>query len=70
LQVWIINFSYDLRKSWAVYSQKGVSYYAFENSIGASRGSISKAVKKGKSIGSQVLENILSVYTDLNPVRF
>ncbi|HEU4496312.1 MAG TPA: S24 family peptidase [Flavobacterium sp.] len=49
-------------------AKKGVSYYAFENSIGASRGSISKAVKEGKSIGSQVLENILSVYTDLNPV--
>ncbi|HEX8574879.1 MAG TPA: S24 family peptidase [Flavobacterium sp.] len=49
-------------------AKKGVSYYAFENSIGASRGSISKAVKEGKSIGSQVLENILSIYTDLNPV--
>jgi phage repressor protein C with HTH and peptisase S24 domain len=49
-------------------AKKGTSYYAFENSIGASRGSISKAVKEGKSIGSQVLENILSVYTDLNPV--
>lgn len=49
-------------------AKKGISYYAFENSIGASRGSISKAVKEGKSIGSQVLENILSIYTDLNPV--
>lgn len=49
-------------------AKKGISYYAFENSIGASRGSISKAVKDGKSIGSQVLENILAVYTDLNPV--
>lgn len=48
-------------------AKKGISYYAFENSIGASRGSISKAVKEGKSIGSQVLENILSIYTDLNP---
>lgn len=48
-------------------AKKGISYYAFENSIGASRGSISKAVKDGKSIGSQVLENILAVYTDLNP---
>lgn len=46
---------------------KGISYYAFENSLGASRGSISKAVKDGKSIGSQMLEKILSVYTDLNP---
>ncbi|NBL66081.1 peptidase S24 [Flavobacterium sp. NST-5] len=48
--------------------KKGISYYAFENSINASRGSISKAVKEGKSIGSTVLENILLVYTDLNPV--
>ncbi len=47
---------------------KGISYYAFENAIGASRGSISKAVKEGKSIGSSVLENILIVYSDLNPI--
>ena len=47
---------------------KGISYYAFENSIDASRGAISKAVKEGKSIGSNVLEKILSGYTDLNPV--
>lgn len=46
---------------------KSISYYAFENSLGASRGSISKAVKDGKSIGSQVLEKILSMYEDLNP---
>lgn len=49
-------------------AKKGISYYAFENSIHASRGSISKAVKERKSIGSQVLENILSVYTDMNPI--
>lgn len=48
--------------------RKGYSYYAFENSLGASRGSISKAVKEGKSIGSNMLETILSVYSDLNPV--
>jgi phage repressor protein C with HTH and peptisase S24 domain len=47
--------------------EKGISYYAFENSLGASRGSISKAVKDGKSIGSQMLEKILSVYPDVNP---
>lgn len=47
---------------------KGISYYAFENAIGASRGSISKAVKEGKSIGSSILENILTIYPDLNPV--
>lgn len=49
-------------------AKKGLSYYAFENSIGASRGSISKAVKEGKSIGSNAIETILSTYTDLNAV--
>ena len=47
--------------------KKGISFYAFENAISAGRGSISKAVKEGKSIGSSMLENILSIYTDLNP---
>ena len=47
---------------------KDISYYAFENSIGAGRGSISKAVKEGKSIGSYTLENILTAYEDLNPM--
>ncbi len=47
--------------------KKRISYYAFENSLGASRGSISKAVKEGKSIGSNVLETIMSIYTDINP---
>ena len=46
---------------------KGISYYAFENNLGASRGSISKAVKDGKSIGSNVLEKIIALYPDLNP---
>ncbi len=49
-------------------SSKEISYYAFENSIKASRGSISKAVKEQKSIGSTVIENILTLYNDLNPV--
>lgn len=47
---------------------KGISYYAFENSVGASRGAISKAVKDGKSLGSNVLERILEVYKDINPI--
>ncbi|WP_159801464.1 S24 family peptidase [Flavobacterium sp. MK4S-17] len=46
---------------------KNISYYAFENSLEASRGSISKAVKEGKSIGSNMLEKILLHYPDLNP---
>ncbi|WP_024773070.1 hypothetical protein [Aquimarina macrocephali] len=49
-------------------TEKDISYYLFENSIKASRGSISKAVKNNKSIGSNVIENILTVYADLNPV--
>lgn len=47
--------------------RKNISFYAFENSLGTGRGSISKAVKEGKSIGSNILENILSMYSDLNP---
>ncbi len=46
---------------------RGISYYAFENALRVSRGSISKAVKENKSIGSTVLENILTQYNDLNP---
>lgn len=45
----------------------GISYYAFENSIGASRGAISKAVKEEKSIGSNVLEKIINHYPQLSP---
>lgn len=47
---------------------KGISYYAFENSLGASRGSVSKAVKDNKSMGSNVLEKIIALYPDLNPI--
>lgn len=46
---------------------KGISIYAFENAIGASRGAISKAIKEKKNIGSNVIENILSTYSDINP---
>lgn len=46
---------------------KGISVYAFENAIGASRGSIAKAIKDNKNIGSNVLENILHIYSDINP---
>lgn len=47
---------------------KSISFYAFENSIKSSRGSISKAVKENKSIGSNMIENILNIYKDLNPI--
>jgi phage repressor protein C with HTH and peptisase S24 domain len=49
--------------------KKGISVYAFENAIEASRGSISKAINNNKSIGSHVLEKILSVY-EINPIWF
>ncbi|RQO78076.1 peptidase S24 [Pedobacter sp. KBW01] len=47
---------------------KGISLYAFENKLAVSRGSISKAIKENKSIGSNVLENILSKFIDINPI--
>ena len=47
--------------------KKGISFYAIENALNAGRGSISKAVKEGKSIGSNTLENILNLHPDLNP---
>ncbi|SUJ26376.1 Uncharacterised protein [Sphingobacterium spiritivorum] len=47
---------------------KGISLYAFENTLKVSRGSISKAIKDDKSIGSNVLENILRNFDDINPV--
>ncbi|WP_245896549.1 helix-turn-helix domain-containing protein [Flavobacterium sediminis] len=47
--------------------KKGISFYAIENALNAGRGSISKAVKEGKNIGSNTLENILNLYPDLNP---
>ena len=46
---------------------KGLSYYAVENVLNVSRGSISKAVKENKSIGSSVLEKIVIHFDDLNP---
>ena len=45
---------------------KNISYYQLENSVNASRGSISRAVKHGKNIGSNVLEKIVENYPDLN----
>ena len=47
---------------------KNISFYAFENSLETGRGTISKAVKENKSIGSHLLENIFKICPDLNPV--
>jgi transcriptional regulator with XRE-family HTH domain len=44
-----------------------ISVYEFENKISVSRGSISKFLKNSSNIGSNVIENILSVYENINP---
>ena len=45
---------------------KGISVAAFEKSIGMSNASFGKSLKNGGAIGTDKLENILSVYPDLN----
>lgn len=46
---------------------KGISVSAFEKSIGMSNASFGKSLKNNGTIGCDKLENILRVYTDLNP---
>lgn len=46
---------------------KGVSIAAFERSVGMSNASFGKSLKKKGAIGTDKLENILSVYDDLSP---
>lgn len=45
---------------------KGISIAAFEKSIGMSNASFGKSLKSGKGIGSDKLEKILKVYTDIS----
>ena len=47
---------------------KELSVYAFEKSIGASKGSISKAIKNKKSIGSNFIESIIKNYPEINAI--
>jgi len=47
---------------------KGLSMRAFDLSIGASNGYTSKQSKTNASVGSNVLEKIIDVYPDLNPL--
>lgn len=47
--------------------QKGISIAAFERSVGMSNASFSKSLKNNGSIGSDKIENILSIYTELSP---
>jgi len=45
---------------------KGISVSAFERSVGMSNASFGKSLKKGGAIGTDKLENILSVYPDIS----
>ena len=45
---------------------KSISLNAFDKSIGASNGYIGKQIKNGASVGSDMVEKIISTYTDLN----
>lgn len=47
---------------------KGLTIASFEKSIGMSNASFGKSLKNNGAIGSDKLENILSVYSDINPV--
>lgn len=47
--------------------EKGITIAAFEKSIGMSNASFGKSLKNKGAIGSDKLENILSVYSDINP---
>ena len=46
---------------------KSISVAAFEKSIGMSNASFGKCLKRGGAIGTDKLENILSVYSDISP---
>lgn len=46
---------------------KGISVSAFEKSVGMSNASFGKSLKKGGAIGTDKLENILSIYSEINP---
>lgn len=47
--------------------QKGITIAAFERSIGMSNASFGKSLKNKGGIGTDKLENILSIYTDISP---
>lgn len=46
---------------------KGISIAAFEKSVGMSNASFSKSLKNNGAIGTDKLENVLSVYSDISP---
>ena len=51
-----------------VIDSKGIAVSAFEKSIGMSNASFGKSLKSGGAIGTDKLENILSVYPELSPI--
>jgi hypothetical protein len=46
--------------------KQNISMNAFDKSVGASNGYIGKLIKKDGSIGSNVIEKIALIYTELN----
>ena len=50
-----------------VIEEKGLSVRGFESAIGASNGTISKAMSRSGDIGSDLLSKIVHTYTDLSP---
>lgn len=46
---------------------KGISISAFEKSIGMGNASFGKSLKNGGAIGTDKLENILSIYPEISP---
>lgn len=46
---------------------KGITIAAFERSVGMSNASFGKSLKNNGAIGTDKLENILSVYKDISP---
>lgn len=46
---------------------KGISIAAFEKSVGMSNASFSKSLKNNGAIGTDKLENILRIYSDISP---
>lgn len=46
---------------------KGITVAAFEKSVGMSNASFAKSLKNKGAIGTDKLENILSVYSDISP---
>lgn len=47
---------------------KGLTVAAFERSIGMANASFGKSLKKGGGIGTDKLENILTIYPDISPM--